>query len=132
MTPDELEEIKRRERATLAERIHDGHRAESEAEDLLDDLWPELVHHIATDAYDNSLEVYFELATPGDLQATEKEAQAIFAMGFSRFWLNFADGTEQQVSNVWVDKGLHICQRRRVRYPKWTEEKARRFDSVGL
>lgn len=78
------------DKGTLADRIHDGKSAESDIEDELDTWWGG-VDHIGTDYYDNSLEVYFEDHMV-DLEATPEQQQAIYDMGFSRFWLNFKGG----------------------------------------
>lgn len=112
---------------TLAERIFDGTGAACQVEDRLDEMWPDVVNHISHDSYDNSLEVYFEKTVSSDFKATEEDAKKIFEMGFSCFWLNFTDGTEQAVTNRWKDRGLHIGERVAVTYPKWSEDAAANY-----
>lgn len=80
---------------TPAEQVHRGTFAEMHIEEVADELWPDLVGHIGTDHYDNSLELYFTEQTPADLSCTSEQARRVFELGFHRFWLNFCDGTEQ-------------------------------------
>lgn len=116
----------RADATTFAERIHDGRLAESMVEDRLCDIWPDVVHHISTDSYDNSLEVYFDTNAPPDLASTEEEARQIIEWGFDRFWLNFTDGTEQHGGKDRVGK-LKVFERHKVSHPRWTEEMASRW-----
>ncbi len=80
---------------TPAEQIHRGTFAEMHVEEVVDELWPDLVGHIGTDHYDNSLELYFTAQAPADLSCTLAQAKVVCGLGFHRFWLNFTDGTEQ-------------------------------------
>jgi hypothetical protein len=112
---------------TFAERIFDGSHAACQVEDRLDEMWPDVVNHTSHDCYDNSLEVYFEKTVASDFKATEEEAKKIFEMGFSRFWLNFTDGTEQAATDAWKSQGLRIGERRLVANPKWSEERAANY-----
>lgn len=79
----------------LADTMLNGRMAEHTIEDRLDDLWPDYVEKIGGDSYDWSLEVYFTDRTPADFSISPQEAVEIFAFGFRKFWLNFADGSEQ-------------------------------------
>jgi hypothetical protein len=114
------------EEKSLAERMHDGARAEAIIEDRIDDLFPELVCKIGSDYYDNSLEVYMSPETPKDFSVTQEQADEIFKMGFSRFWFNFTDGSEQTA----IAKGEFAGVKERRMIPnnqRWTEEKAKEY-----
>jgi hypothetical protein len=106
---------------SLADRLHDGNMAHAVIEDRVDEIFPDLVCKIGSDYYDNSLEVYFSPETPADFVATQEQSDKIFEMGFSRFWLNFTDSTEQAVSRG------SIGERHTVSHVKWTEKKAKEY-----
>lgn len=93
----------------LAAHIHNlDAEAKAEAlgqvEELCRMIWPGSVERISTEALDNSLDIYVR-KTKGLLYPTEagkesmvadiEQAAQVLGMGFARFWLNFADGTEQ-------------------------------------
>lgn len=88
------------DRSTLAQKAHDGNNARSILEDELDRLWPDLVLYHSTDGYDNSLEVYMAESVGSDFAANPEATAAIFSWGFSCYWLNFADGSEQSVTST--------------------------------
>ncbi len=80
---------------TAAEQIHRGAFAAMHVEETVDQIWPNLVGHISTDHYDNSLELYFLEEAPRTMSCTIQEARVLFELGFHRLYLNFCDGTEQ-------------------------------------
>lgn len=67
--------------------------------------WP--CEDLKTDWYDNSIEL---LDCREGLVVTEEQAQKILDMGFSRFWLNWADET-QAYCYPKVGGGIHIGER---------------------
>lgn len=102
---------------SLAELWQEGDQAKSDIEDKIMDLLP-AVHHIDTDSYDNSLEVYMG-QVPDDFQFKEEQAKEIGNLGFGQVWLNFPDGTEQHAS-LW--KCTEIHPRKEVSHPRWTQQ----------
>lgn len=101
---------------TAAERMHQGCYAEMHVEEVVDQLWPDLVGRVGSDHYDNSLELFFLEEAPETTMCTEAQAIEVFKLGFSRFWLNFCDGTEQAV--CLVEDQIHLNERRRANVPR--------------
>lgn len=63
---------------------------------------------VSYDYYDWSLELQ---GCDDSLKLTQEQAKQIFALGFERFWLNWADGTELY---VYKDaSGIQIGERKR-------------------
>ncbi len=107
----------KRTQLTAAEKMHQGCFAESHIEEVADTLWPDMVGRVGADHYDNSLELYFIPDAPDTTLCTEAQAKEILNLGFSQFWLNFCDGTEQHVADT-VKKGLVIGQRQKAGLPR--------------
>lgn len=78
---------------TPADLIHVGGAVVGEIEDELGSWWSSF-DRIATDSSDNSLEIYFEPHVE-DLEPTPEQVNAIYAWGFSQFWMNFRGGKRE-------------------------------------
>lgn len=98
---------------TAAEQIHRGAFAEMHVEEMVDQLWPDLVGHISTDHYDNSLELYFLDTAPTTLVCNVQEARVLLELGFHRIWCNFLDGSEQYIHGE-----AGVGQRKKVDNPR--------------
>lgn len=105
-----------------AETWQRGQQAEMLVENEAMETFPGIVHHIGTDDYDNSLEVYFMPSALADFAPSPEQVQRVLAMGFSRCWLNFTDGSECYFEM------LKIWPRKKVDNPRWTQE---RFENWG-
>ncbi len=105
---------------TASEKMHQGCFAETHIEEILDALWPDMVGRVGADHYDNSLEIYFIPDAPDTLVCTEAQATGIIALGFSRFWMNFCDGTEQTVVGPcpWTKEQVVIGPRQKANLPR--------------
>ncbi len=101
---------------TAAEKVHQGCFAESHVEEIADTLWPDLVGRVGADHYDNSLELFFTEDAPDTTVCTEAQAVEIFKLGFSRFWLNFCDGTEHAV--VLMEGKILLGERCKAHIPR--------------
>lgn len=76
--------------ATLAERMFDGFRAQSEIEEALFDINVEF-DGTSFDSYDNSLEL---LDVPDNYRLSVEAQELIYNAGFSRVFLNHKDKWE--------------------------------------
>jgi hypothetical protein len=78
---------------TLMARMEDGMMATAEAEGALTEIVGVELLGIGWDWYDRSFEIYPEEAD--DIVLTPEQHAAILALGCSRYWINFKDGTER-------------------------------------
>ncbi len=83
---------------TIAERMHDGAYATAMAEET---LWSAMEAEgvsyefvLATDSYDNSMEVYFKDEIERPWEPSLATRRAMCALGFGTIYWNFKDGTE--------------------------------------
>lgn len=88
------------QKLTLAERYHEGELAKDRIEDALCDLLPWEDFGIGQDHYDNSLEIYLKGNGPDEWRATPELTESIKGMGFSQYWVNWPDGTEQHCTGT--------------------------------
>jgi hypothetical protein len=107
-----LKQVPAKPELTAAEKMHQGCFAEMHVEEMLDKIWPDMVGRTGSDHYDNSLEIYCVEEAPATMSCSMEQADEIFKLGFSRFWLNFCDGTEQAV--CLVDEKIVLGHRRKA------------------
>jgi len=86
---------------SVAEIVHRLRSAHNVSEDLLYTRLSELFggdkfEDITTDEYDNSLEL---IGAENGLKAGPEQEQAIYSMGFCRFWIRHLDETEEAYRN---------------------------------
>jgi hypothetical protein len=79
---------------TIFSRMVDGDTAQNEAEQRIEEILGLELLGVSFDAYDDSLEI-FPLSETADAIITHAQHEAILALGCSRYWINFADGTER-------------------------------------
>lgn len=87
---------------SVAEIVHRLRSAHNVSEDLLYTRLSEIFggdkfEDITTDEYDNSLEL---IGAENGLRAGPEQEQAIYSMGFDRFWIRHFDGTEESYRSV--------------------------------
>jgi len=80
---------------TLAAIMHEGKFAAETVGEAVCEMFENSVDRIASDYYDNSLEIFMEPGASKDIRATPEQDAAIRAMGFSRYWINWPDGWER-------------------------------------
>lgn len=118
----------------LADHLFNGVTAEAVIVDELDEkILGFECDKISWDHYDDSLEIYVN--PPEDWELTSEMAIRILGMGFSRFWVNFYDGTEQYCQREWVkaedsprriapaDPWFKVYERKPVPHPKYKDGK---------
>lgn len=79
---------------TIFSRMVDGVTARHEAEQRIKEILGLELLGVSFDDYDDSLEI-FPLSKTADALITPAQHDALFALGCSRYWINFADGTER-------------------------------------
>lgn len=75
-------------------RIEAGAYAQVEAETRIEEILGVELLGISFDEYDSSFEI-FPMSETEDVAPTQEQHTAILALGCSRYWINFADGTER-------------------------------------
>lgn len=84
-------------RQTLLNASDEYSTAQGAVEHALEELFGDnSILGIGWDSYDSSLEIYVWQAE--DLCPTPEQRDAILALGFVQFWINFKDGTERHCS----------------------------------
>jgi hypothetical protein len=82
---------------TVAERLHDSYRVQSEVGEVITEAFekyePEIADklefHIGSDDYDNSIEIYFDISLPYPYEPCNEIRQIIYGLGFSTVYWNF-------------------------------------------
>jgi hypothetical protein len=104
--------------ALLAKTWQQGLRAEQLIEDEVEEIFPGMVHHLGTDDYDNSIELYFMPDAPADFAPEPEQCARLCQLGFSHGWCNFTDKTEVYFG----PKGIDPAGRKFKEWSTWTEE----------
>jgi hypothetical protein len=85
------------QKPTVAERLHDSYRVQSEVENVImeafekyePEIYEKLDFHISSDYYDNSIEIYFDVSLPYPYEPSKEVRQTIYDLGFSIVYWNF-------------------------------------------
>jgi len=78
----------------IFDRMEDGRHAAIEAENAIGEILGIELLGLGFDDYDASFEIYPDRDVV-DVTPTDEQHAAILAMGCSRYWINFSDGTER-------------------------------------
>lgn len=78
----------------IFDRMEDGRHAAIEAENAIGEILGVELLGLGFDDYDNSFEIFPD-SEVADVTPTDEQHAAIIALGCSRYWINFPDGTER-------------------------------------
>lgn len=99
---------------SLFEKMAAGLEAEYQCEESIAKILDIELVGISFDSYDKSMEIYPELND--ELNITDAQVTAIFALGCMRFWINYPNGTDQYAAFDYK-----LTKRAEKKYNRWND-----------